>query len=304
MKKHLSFTRRSLSVGGFLLLLASHLAIAQTPAALGAEEAAVKAVIERETESFAAARLEAWSATHTQTESTLRVGHDSGPAQVTRGWKKTLADAADFFKNTPGGVKMEVQRTNWNIRVSGNVAWATYDQTISMPQFGVKDGHTTEIRCLEKTGGQWTISVLSYTSTYPTGGDDQEAIKKVLREETQAYMDADIAKWSAQHAQDEKQVIIGNNSDGTYSAVIGWAAMAGWAKDDFSKRGKYTDKLSNDNYLFSVQGNMAFVAYDQTLTTADGKASKSREHRVLVRKDGLWKIQAVMVYFNPEGEKK
>ena len=286
-----------------LLLLASLHLLAQTPA-LGPEETAVKAVIERETEVFAAGNLEKWSATRTHTENSLTISQGPGSTSITRGWKQQLADAA-WVKDFPGGVKISVERTNWNIRVSGNVAWATYDQTLSAPQIGLKDRRTTEIRCLEKTGGQWTITVLTYTEILPPADttEVQEAIKKVLREETQAYMDADIAKWTALHSHDENETAIWNNSDGTYGGFVGWAGLEAWATDDFSKRGKYTDKLAYDHYKFTVMGNMAFVAYDQTATTADGKAIKSREHRVLVRQDGQWKIQACLIFFNPEGEK-
>lgn len=277
----------------------------QAYAQTGAEEAAVKAVIERETEMFAAGNLEKWSATRTQTENSLTISQVSGNTTILRGWTQELADAA-WLKDFPGGIKISVERTNWNIRVSGNVAWATYDQTISAIQVGIKDQRTAQIRCLEKTGGQWTITVLTYTELIPPADttEVQEAIKKVLREETQAYMDADIAKWTAKHSHDENETAIWNNGDGTYGGFIGWAAMAVWATEDFSKRGKYTDKLAYDNYKFTIQGNMAFVAYDQAATTADGKVTKSREHRVLVRKDGQWKIQACLIFFNPEGEKK
>lgn len=286
----------------FFLLLARFVE-AQIPA-LGPEEAAVKAVIERETEMFFAGDLEKWSATRTHTENILTLGHEPGNTTITRGWQKQLA-AVSGIKDFAKGAKMQVERTNWNIRVSGNVAWATFDQTLSIPQFGLKNGRSTEIRCLEKTSGQWTISVLSYTATQPSDTTEVwEAIKKVLREETQAYMDADIAKWTALHSHDENETAIWNNGDGTYGGFIGWSALALWAIEDFSKRGKYTDKLAYDHYKFTIRGNMAFVAYDQTATAADGKVTKSREHRVLVRQDGQWKILACLIFFNPEGEKK
>lgn len=283
----------------FLLFAGLH-AGAQT----NAEEAAVKAVIARETESYFAANLEQWSATRTHTENSLNIGHESGSAGITRGWKQELADAA-WVKEFPDGIKISVERTNWNIRVSGNVAWATYDQALSVPQFGVKNRRTTEIRCLEKTGGQWTITVLTYTATQKFDTPEElEAIKKVLRDETQAYLDADTAKWSAQHLQDENETLVWNNADGTFGYTVGWASISVDMATDFSKRGKYTDKLSIDNFKFTVRGNLAFVMYDQMLTASDGKISKSREHRVLVWQNGQWKIQAVMAYLNPEAGKK
>jgi ketosteroid isomerase-like protein len=130
-----------------------------------AEEAAVKAVIERETEMFGALDIEKWSATRTQSENTLTIGAGTDSITITRGWQKELAATTAMFKDLAKNAKIQVERTNWNVRVSGNVAWATYDQLLSIPEFGMKDSRTTEIRCLEKTGDQWTISVLVYIPT-------------------------------------------------------------------------------------------------------------------------------------------
>ncbi|MBL7826600.1 MAG: nuclear transport factor 2 family protein [Saprospiraceae bacterium] len=277
----------------FILLFVTSQSFTQT-----ADETAIKAVIERETEMFFAANLEQWSATRTPSENILTIGVGPDNIFITHGWQKQLANVTAAFKDFAGGVKIQVERTNWNIRVSGNVAWATYNQSLTVPQFGIKNSQTAEIRCLEKTNGRWTISVLSYTSNLPADTTDvQEAIKKVLREETQAYMDGDIAKWTSLHSHDPNETVIWNESNFSYGGFDSWAAMAVWAIDDFSKRGKFTDKLSYDNYKFTIRSNMAFVIYDQTSTSVDGKITKTREHRVLVWQDGQWKIQAVMVYF-------
>lgn len=143
-----------------VLLLSSCQDNAQT-----AEQAAVKEVIARETEMFCALNMEKWSATRTQSENNLTISANSGGINITRGWQKELAAAAAAFKDSEKDAKMQVERTNWNIRVSGNVAWATFDQYLNIPQFGIKDSRTVQIRCLEKTGGLWTISVLNYTDT-------------------------------------------------------------------------------------------------------------------------------------------
>lgn len=147
----------------FVLLLSN--CQVSTQKTVEAEEAAVKAVIERETEMVGAVNIEKWSATRTQSENNLTIGAEGGSVNITRGWQKELTAVTTMFKDLPKDAKIQIERTNWNIRVSGNAAWATYDQLLTIPQFGIKDRRTTEIRCLEKTGEQWTISVLIYTGT-------------------------------------------------------------------------------------------------------------------------------------------
>ncbi len=126
----------------------------------------------------------------------------------------------------------------------------------------------------------------------------EEALKKVCIAETQAWLDNNLDAWAATHTQGENAVLVWNNPDGSIGNMVGWTAIAATVKEAAAKGTKSTSKLVDENFRFTIQGNMAFVLYDQTLTGADGKTSHSREHRVLLLQGGQWKIEAVMAFYD------
>lgn len=132
----------------------------------------------------------------------------------------------------------------------------------------------------------------------------EDAIKKVCLAETQAWLDNDLAAWVATHAQHESETVAWTNDDGSNQHIVGWGNIYPVVKDMAAAMQKNSPKLSTDNFKAIVQGSMAFAMYDQTLTDAAGKASKSREHRVLILKDGQWKIVAVMAFYELVEAKK
>lgn len=132
----------------------------------------------------------------------------------------------------------------------------------------------------------------------------EEAIKKVCLAETQAWLDNDLNAWAATHAQHENETAAWTNDDGSNQHLVGWANIYPVVKDMAATMQKNPSKLAADNFKTIVQGSMAFAMYDQSLTDAAGKVSKSREHRVLVLKDGQWKIAAVMAFYEMAAAKK
>ena len=139
----------------------------------------------------------------------------------------------------------------------------------------------------------------------PTFAQSQEeAIKKVCLAETQAWLNADLNAWVATHAQHENETLAWTNDDGSNQHMVGWDNIYKAIKDSAATAEKNPSKLSADNFKAIVQGSMAFAMYDQSLTDAAGKVSKSREHRSLILKDGQWKIVAVIAFYDNSGEKK
>lgn len=49
--------------------------------------------------------------------------------------------------------------SNYNIRINGNMAWATYDQKITQQDKSTVVSH--EVRSLEKINGNWLIAVVA-----------------------------------------------------------------------------------------------------------------------------------------------
>jgi tetratricopeptide (TPR) repeat protein len=123
---------------------------------------------------------------------------------------------------------------------------------------------------------------------------EDEAIKKVIRAETEAYFKRDLEAWKATWLHDPKinRTFIYSNS---YTSSAGWDSAQAELERNFRQ---YPDpvplQISNENYNILTKGDMAWVDYDQALTmsgmdTANGNG-RSHEYRVLVKEGGQWKI--------------
>lgn len=123
---------------------------------------------------------------------------------------------------------------------------------------------------------------------------EEEAIKKVVRTETEAYFRRDLEALKAawQHDPKIKRIFIFSNA---YSTAVGWDSAQAELERDFRQSPNVIPvQVGNENYSILTNGNMAWVDYDQTLTmpgmdTANGNG-RSHEYRVLVKDSGQWKI--------------
>lgn len=80
--------------------------------------------------------------------------------------------------------------------------------------------------------------------------------------------------------------------------IEGWDKLEKQFASQF-KSSKVSDKVvvQNANYTIHQNGNMAFVAYDQTLLDSHGKTT-SKESRVVEKMGGQWKIINVTALTN------
>jgi hypothetical protein len=263
------------------------------------EEAAIKAVIERETETYFKGDLAARNACLTQGASLLSMWADPNGMTLQQGFDAIKKDAEQSFKDNPGPVKLQVAKTNWNIKVAGNVAWATFDQLATFDAAPGFVSNNKEIRCLEKTGGQWRITAISSMETYQVDSPENRAkIQQVCTNETQAWLDADMEKWATTHTQSNDDCLSWNTPDGNFANVMGWQAIKAAVDENAKTLAKSYDKLHNSNFHYVFKGNSAFVSYDQVLTNQAGVPHKSKEHRYLVFNPwaGGWKIQSVLAF--------
>lgn len=127
---------------------------------------------------------------------------------------------------------------------------------------------------------------------------DQEAIKKVLRSETEGFFKRDKAEWANAWAHTPYIHFAANLYGGDFQLIKGWANLEKHFASQF-KSSKVADKVSvkNDNYTIHQNGNMAFVAYDQTLVDSHGRTT-SKESRVVEKINGQWKIINVTALTN------
>lgn len=127
---------------------------------------------------------------------------------------------------------------------------------------------------------------------------DHEAIKKVLRNETEGFFKRDKAEWSNAWAHTPYIHFAANLYGGDFMLIEGWDKLEKQFASQF-KSSKVSDKVvvQNANYTIHQNGNMAFVAYDQTLLDSHGKTT-SKESRVVEKISGQWKIINVTALTN------
>lgn len=127
---------------------------------------------------------------------------------------------------------------------------------------------------------------------------DENAIKQVLRNETEGFFKRDKEQWSNAWAHVPYINFAANLYGGDFMLVKGWVNLEKQFANQF-KSSKVTDKVTvqNDNYTIHKNGEMAFVTYDQTLVDSHGKTT-SKETRVLEKLNGQWKIINVVALTN------
>ena len=127
---------------------------------------------------------------------------------------------------------------------------------------------------------------------------DHEAIKRVLRNETEGFFKRDKAVWSSAWAHVPYIHFAANLYGGDFMLIEGWDRLEKHFSSQF-KSSKLTDNVTvkNSNYTIHQNGNMAFVAYDQTLLDSHGKTT-SKESRVVEKISGQWKIINVTALTN------
>lgn len=122
-------------------------------------------------------------------------------------------------------------------------------------------------------------------------GPDDDAFKRVIRAETEAFYARNADAWQATWLHDAKatRTLVGN---GSYSAVRGWDAFGPAIVQGIRQNPTPVRmQLQSDNYVIRSAGTLAWVEYDQRITApGDSAPYVSHEQRALVRQDGQWKI--------------
>ncbi|MEO8582424.1 MAG: nuclear transport factor 2 family protein [Flavitalea sp.] len=139
------------------------------------------------------------------------------------------------------------------------------------------------------------IAVLTFSFSQTRAQDAQdEAIKKVISEETNSYFKKDSTGWASTWLMDAKttRTFAGN---GGYFTEAGWDKIGPEAMANFKNNPKPdTVDVVADSFIIRTEGKIAVVDYQQTINYKTNPApfnkAISREHRVLIKKDGKWKI--------------
>ncbi len=127
---------------------------------------------------------------------------------------------------------------------------------------------------------------------------DHDAIKRVLRSETEGFFKRDKAVWANAWAHAPYVHFAANLYGGDFMLIEGWDKLEKQFASQFkSTKGMNNVTVQNSNYTIHQNGNMAFVAYDQTLLDSHGKTT-SKESRVVEKINGQWKIINVTALTN------
>lgn len=290
----------------FILLLISTLSMnllsAQTPS-VSTDEDAIKKVIIDEMDAYSTSNLEAWANAQMQTpyHSTL---HKFVNVSSAVGWDKKYEDAKKNF-GTPNDIAykksyVKVNRTDWNIQIRGNVAWARWKDTWDMTNGSVLPMYNLKI--LEKQNNQWRISHVGvYTAPEETFNQakEEEAIKKLLTTETSSFWSSNYDGWANCYIHEPYLVatLTNGGEPGDVMTFRGWdklnAVISSIIKSNASKpeaeRPKYNGTI--DQWTIQIRGNTAYASYNHHF---EDKIKQTKmdmtETRVLERINGAWKI--------------
>jgi tetratricopeptide (TPR) repeat protein len=124
--------------------------------AQNAETDEVERVIREETESYYRHDADAWKGTWVQDSSAIRTFITSGSYSVALGWDKFGPGTVESIRKEPTPQVVQVDRTNYVVRIDGGLAWAEYDERTTTPTDSVPL-LARQQRTLVKRNGEWRI---------------------------------------------------------------------------------------------------------------------------------------------------
>ncbi len=159
----------------FLILLVSLCCGIQVLNAQTVEEERLKKIVNLETESFFKGDTTTWKSLFVQDDKTIRTRSGNGYYISKMGWNSFAPASLKAIKEEAKALQFTtVNHFNYIIRRTDNMAWMSFNQTLTDPQNdSVIISATREFRTLVKDNYQWKISsiitfdTLSYNSTQP-----------------------------------------------------------------------------------------------------------------------------------------
>ena len=125
---------------------------------------------------------------------------------------------------------------------------------------------------------------------------ETEAIKTVIEEETQAFLNKDFDRMAATYVKDETNIRLSSSSN-SYSLTVGWDEVEPLFKEYFKNNPEpSTDRYVKDNYKIKVYKENAWVVNDETVYDPEGNVLfKLIGVRILEKQDDTWKIVYISV---------
>lgn len=121
---------------------------------------------------------------------------------------------------------------------------------------------------------------------------DEVAIKNLLESETKAFCNVSLAEVCQKYwILDDKTVMNVSMPDGTHLQFKKAEIL-----DETNAPPENHATFSDKDFVFRIEGNIAFVTYTQTATLADGSRISSHEMRFLEKVNGEWKLHCSSVH--------
>jgi uncharacterized protein (TIGR02246 family) len=248
-------------------------------------------------EAFASGNAEAIADQYTKDAQSLKMHANPicGRAAIKADWERSLLAIK--------GAKVSIQ----TVEVQETGDWA-YEIEHDVQTF--VDGSVADLKWLviwKFEDGKWRVHREignDNPSSGPSAKDkiaEEEAIKKAIRTETECFYARDPGTWQGTWLHDARatRTVVANNS---YDSIKDWDKFGPELVQSFKQWKPAPIDLSSDNYIIRVAGDLAWVEYDQYVREkgADPKQRRfSREYRVMVKQDGVWKI-ASQITHDPE----
>lgn len=117
---------------------------------------------------------------------------------------------------------------------------------------------------------------------------DEDAIKKVIQQETNSFFHKDYDKWADTWLKDSAAFVMRAGPSGQ-SKIMGWNAINNEYKQSIANLPVYDEAaiapyLNKTDFNIYINGNMASVSFKE------GDKMPSPESRTLLKQNGAWKI--------------
>jgi hypothetical protein len=126
------------------------------------EKAAIRKVIEKETESFFGRDYEAWKSNYAQTDYAFQAwSNNDGTFDSNVGWDDINQQIGKYISDNPLKSHPTVERKNMKFKFyDDDVAYLTWDQ-FNSDKDSKNFHHSKEVRLMEKINGEWKIVCVS-----------------------------------------------------------------------------------------------------------------------------------------------
>ena len=135
--------------------------------------------------------------------------------------------------------------------------------------------------------------------------NEKEAIKAVIEEETNAYLERDFDRFAATYVQDETNIRLIAWNDG-YGYRVGWKEISSVFKKGFEN---YPEPIKENqvktNYKIKVYNESAWAVFDNEVHNNEGELiNKSIHVEFLEKVNGEWKIVYLSEVYTSSYEKE